>query len=543
MSATAHQREKSPLLGSDHQSGSYSRDDKEVNSVQGVEAGSSKASTGAAAEKDGAEGTNGTEPEEPFSIRALSNRKKYTMVMMALANLFTGCGFSLIAPFFPQEASKKGVSTTVTGIIFSVFEFVIFITSPVYGNFLTRIGPKFMFLSGTMVGGTCAILFGLLDKCPPGTPFIVMCFLCRCIEALGLSAYVTASFAIISNEFPKHIATVFGILETANGIGLMLGPAVGGGLYELGGYGVPFFVIGTLIILNGLFLSKFLPPPQNFFQKRKGSVFGLLRSPMVLIAIVTILAGACGIAFLDPTLAKHLDKFKLSTGLVGLVFVVVPGLYGITAPLWGYISDSKNIQAPLLILGNLVCGVGYLFVGPAPFLPFIPFELWSVILGLVFVGFCIGCAVVPTMKCLVIGAQEIGFEDNLDTYGIVSGLFNSLFCLGAFVGPTLGSTAVEQLGFDWAAVIVSCIHFAAMICVVIYFTLRRIRRKADNGPEAVSHYTSLPIDENDRQALLDPEVVLSHGSLSSVSSRSHNENVDRRRSNPTFMRSVSHPSV
>lgn len=52
-------------------------------------------------------------------------------------------------------------------------------------------------------------IFRLLDKSPDGTTYIVMCFLCRTVEALGCSMFVTASFAIIANVFPDNVATVF----------------------------------------------------------------------------------------------------------------------------------------------------------------------------------------------------------------------------------------------------------------------------------------------------------------------------------------------
>lgn len=53
------------------------------------------------------------------------------------------------------------------------------------------------------------ICFSVLNRGPDGVIFIVMCFLCRTLEGLGASAYVTALFAIIAHEFPSHVATVF----------------------------------------------------------------------------------------------------------------------------------------------------------------------------------------------------------------------------------------------------------------------------------------------------------------------------------------------
>lgn len=45
--------------------------------------------------------------------------------------------------------------------------------------------------------------------CPSGTIYIVMCFLTRTVEALGSSAVLVASFAIVAHEFPDNVATVF----------------------------------------------------------------------------------------------------------------------------------------------------------------------------------------------------------------------------------------------------------------------------------------------------------------------------------------------
>lgn len=41
-----------------------------------------------------------------------------------------------------------------------------------------------------------------------GTVFIVLCFITRCINAIGFSAAVTASFAVLAKVFPDNIATV-----------------------------------------------------------------------------------------------------------------------------------------------------------------------------------------------------------------------------------------------------------------------------------------------------------------------------------------------
>lgn len=57
---------------------------------------------------------------------------------------------------------------------------------------------------------------------------------------MGNAAFLTASFAIIAKEFPDNVATTFASLETFFGLGLIVGPTVGGALYQVNALRVSF---------------------------------------------------------------------------------------------------------------------------------------------------------------------------------------------------------------------------------------------------------------------------------------------------------------
>lgn len=59
------------------------------------------------------------------------------------------------------------------------------------------------------------------------------CFLIRGFEALGASAYSTATYVFVVEIFPSNIGAVLGILETFVGLGMSTGPAIGGFLYTV----------------------------------------------------------------------------------------------------------------------------------------------------------------------------------------------------------------------------------------------------------------------------------------------------------------------
>lgn len=138
-----------------------------------------------------------------------SRRQWLTLIIIGLADFCNAICVSLQSPFFPREAEAKGATATEYGLVFGIFELVVFIISPIYGRHIHRVGPKRMFNIGIFTSAISAILFGLLDKVPGHYPFITLAFVIRIVEAMGNAAFLTASFSIIAKEFPNHVATTF----------------------------------------------------------------------------------------------------------------------------------------------------------------------------------------------------------------------------------------------------------------------------------------------------------------------------------------------
>jgi MFS family permease len=77
------------------------------------------------------------------------------------------------------------------------------------------------------------ILCRTLEYVTNYTLFTTFCILIRGFEALGASAFSTASYVFVVNTFPQNIGSVLGILETFVGLGMSTGPALGGVLYSI----------------------------------------------------------------------------------------------------------------------------------------------------------------------------------------------------------------------------------------------------------------------------------------------------------------------
>ncbi|XP_053917791.1 MFS-type transporter SLC18B1 isoform X1 [Cuculus canorus] len=410
----------------------------------------------------------------------LTREQLFILAATASVNFSSMLCYSILGPFFPTEAEKKGASNTITGLIFGCFALVNFLTSLILGNYLTQIGAKFMFVAGMFVSGCVTILFGMLDKVPSGPMFIGFCFLVRAMDAIGFAAAMTASFSILAKAFPNNIATVLGSLEIFTGLGLVLGSPLGGFLYQSFGYEVPFITLGCLVLVLVPVNMCILPTYDS--TPSKDSFWKLILLPKVLMLCLTIFSLSACLGFLDPTMSLFvLKKFKLSAGYVGLVFLGLALSYALSSPLLGLLSDKlPYLRKWLLVSGGLITALCFFMLGPAPVLH-IESQLWMFVLMLVLIGFSLGMSAIPLFPEVLHCAHENGFEEGLSLLGLVSGLFNAMWSLGAFVGPTLGGYLNEKLGFEWASAIQGGLALLTGLVAGIFYITEATRRSSSSS--------------------------------------------------------------
>ncbi len=100
-----------------------------------------------------------------------------------------------------------------------------------------------------------------------------------------------------------------------------------------------------------------------------GGLFRIIRIPSILLASFSVFAASTSVGFLSATLEPHLRQFDLMPISMGLMFVIEGGIYAITAPVWGYLCDRKVQPKIVTLIGSIFIVVGFLLIGPAPFLP------------------------------------------------------------------------------------------------------------------------------------------------------------------------------
>lgn len=102
--------------------------------------------------------------------------------------------------------------------------------------------------------------FGTVKWINDKTMFIITSVVFRLISGIGSSFIHVAVYAMAAIKWPNEVQDKIGILEAASGAGLFLGPVIGGIVYQLTAYCVPFFAFSVILLVLIPFIVKNLTP-------------------------------------------------------------------------------------------------------------------------------------------------------------------------------------------------------------------------------------------------------------------------------------------
>lgn len=408
------------------------------------------------------------------SIRNHRNRYTTRQILVIFTyiygNFFLAACVSLQAPFFPAEAEKKGASPSQYGLVFGVYELAIIFMSPLVGKLVGKSSPKIWIQIGLMLTGLMTILFGLLDRAPKGNWFISLAFIIRILEGVGAASFTTPSYTATAEEFPNDQATILSLLETSFGLGLILGPTLGGWLYEIGDYTLPFFSLGCFLILGALinfavcFTQEQAPHDP---KERQAQYLKILASPGIILDALSVVTSLTFIGYNAATLEPHLRQFELSVMTVGSLFIITGAIYAITTPLWGKLCKYSDTRL-LCLVGCIFCLIGFMIIGPLPIIQ-VDTSLGLIIIALVLIGIGTGVKLVAALVgSFRYSIDVLGMPDNKSTFGVCSSIYHTSTSIGAFLGPTLGGYLLEKVQYQRGTYFLFTFELVLILGLVVF---------------------------------------------------------------------------
>ncbi|CAI6348688.1 unnamed protein product [Macrosiphum euphorbiae] len=329
-----------------------------------------------------------------------------------------------------------------------------------------------MLVIGIVLNALSTIAFGYLTYIDERNIFLLLSLCLRVLESLGATGAMVAAFSLTAVSFPESVASTFSALEVCYGIGYIVGPTLGALLFEVGGFSLPFVVMGFITLgtsfLVCILMKQDVPSP----NKAKTKVTHLMRVPTVLVNSIATLITATAMGYYSATLEPHIRGFGLSSVEVGFMFIISGGTYALIVPVVGYVYDTGLNPKKIMIIGTILTVVSFSMVGPAPFMPIEKSMLW-VVIGLVIQGIALGMICVPTFVDSMTAAFQSGFPNDIHTYGLFSGIWTSSFALGAFLGPSIAGVLYDMVGFENGTYFEISLHVVLGVMLTFFVCLEQ----------------------------------------------------------------------
>jgi multidrug resistance protein len=345
--------------------------------------------------------------------------------------------YDLVIPFLPGYARSCGISESGLGIIFGSYSVALLLATPPLGALSDRIGRRQLILCGMfgLVGANVLFLFA--------DSFATL-LAARIVQGMAGAALWSAGLALLADVFqPQDRTRALGTVMTGMSLGPLIGPPLGGVLYEWGDYRLPFWLATGLCTLAGLALLFFLyEAPRR--EQQVSHFGGLLRDPNNLRIAGVVMIGGTLLSLLEPTLPLHLEEnLHMGEAVIGILFAVATIAYGLCSPLAGWLAGRWGRR------WVMVLGLGATVL----FLPLLALPNGWFGEACALIPFGAGCALLlyPTLPALADAADRQGNR----AYGIAFALFSMAFTVGQTIGPILGGLLAGNLGLPLALLLVS----------------------------------------------------------------------------------------
>ncbi|MFB0840899.1 MFS transporter [Paenibacillus oleatilyticus] len=338
-------------------------------------------------------------------------------------------GLGILNPLVAPLIRELGLSETDAGWIVAASSFMVLLTSAFWGSWSDRIGRKPVLLIGLMGMAASFGLFvavteqGLSGKFQPAVLFTLL-LISRLLLGAAFPAVLSSSQAYMADiTTEKDRAAGMSLIGAANGLGLVVGPAVGALLTALSLL-APIYLAVALPLLVMLWVAFGMAnsKPQTHGQQKKTLRKEIL--PYLAVAMIVMMA-----LIQTQVTAGFYFQDKLGLSATETAQAVGAALFciGFMMALVQFTVVRKNRLTPLKLLqvGVPVFAVGLIllvsFSHIAPF--FAAFALMGIGVGLAIPGFTSGAS-------LAVAKHE---------QGAAAGMIAAAIGIGSLLGPLTGT--------------------------------------------------------------------------------------------------------
>jgi multidrug resistance protein len=371
---------------------------------------------------------------------SLRNSRATAVAFVTFATFTDIVAYSIAVPVLPDLSRRLGASATTIGLLFSSFGITLLTVSIPSGALSDRVGRRTPLVVGLLALAAATLLFAFSNSLP-------LLFSARLVQGAADAVTWVVGFALIADLYGAHErGRVTGIVMSGTSFAFMIGPSLGGWLYEIGGIGLPFIAVCAMALVSaGTFAWFQIPPVQA--PREPVPILAVVREPAIASCTAAVVAASATISMLEPILALHLATLGIGPARTGVLFGIAAVATMTVNPVYGRLADRYGARR-MTIVGLVVS---------ACLLP-LTARAWSFESALwLYLVQATGVALVITPSLAYMG--EATSEAGLGSFGVAYGLYNMAWGVGLLGGPALGGFLYERIGFArlglvWAPVVI-----------------------------------------------------------------------------------------
>ena len=356
--------------------------------------------------------------------------------------------YGLIVPLTPYSPAGK-MSENNLSVLYGSYALGVLAATPAFGYLGDRLGYRKPMIGGALLSAAAILLFWLA----PSFPLLIFA---RLFQGAAAAGTWTIGLSLVAEHYVQDRVRMMGYALVGSTAGSIVGPTIGGGLFQLGGYSLPFATIAAMVLVD-LAMRTFLLSDDRTGAQESPDLRSLLLDMSVLVPSMAIGLAAFGWGIVEPLLPPSLERSGASATEVGMLFTIATIVYGLCAPAVAWASEHLPIRSVI------VCGI----VGMAFSLILLGQLSGSIQVG---IGLCLLSAAFaftlnPTSAELGNAVDRRG----LSCYAAVYAAYNIAYSIGMMATNGLATAATHVLNLSQ---IFSGTAVALLICVPLLLLLK-----------------------------------------------------------------------
>jgi MFS family permease len=384
--------------------------------------------------------------------------------------------YGILIPILPPTSSYHQIPESQLGLFLSAYSVGMIVTPVVAIVSDSLKNRKIPMCLSSMLLCVSSVLFAVGND--PAT-FL----LARMGQGIAGGVSWMIGFSMLADAFPDNLGATMGSVMTANTIGNLAGPPLGGFLFDSIGKLSPLYfcagicVVDTLIrltIRSGVFSldypayhtsptdSESRPllsseDPEALQGQKSVNIWKLTANLEMFMTLLSIIIGEGVLTGIEPTLPLYLgSRLGLSAASIGLLWICIsiPKMFACT---WaGFLSDRYG-RKKITALGLLILSVACILVS-------LSLNLILLALSLAVFGIGAGVALTPGVPEMAEIANSLGDS----SYGTVYSLYNFASSFGMLLGPILGTWVYSNYDFQTQLVVFGLCSSIMFIAIAIH---------------------------------------------------------------------------